>query len=659
MSQSRFVAVALVVLTFATFWHVNRNGFVGYDDPDYITANPIIQQGISKKGLAWAFGRIHGENTYWHPITWLSHMIDAELFGLKPAGHHLMSLALHVANAALLFLVLYKLTGALWPSALVAGLFALHPLQVESFAWATERKNVLSTFFFMLTLWCYASYARSPTIARYLSSLLAFLLGLMCKPALVPLPGLLLLLDYWPLRRLDLFKELREPNAPQHSLTPSKKWIVLEKIPFLALAIASSLITLSAHRGLGMLDQSDAPPRGLRLANVVVSYMSYIRKALWPGDLAVFYPFPKTIAVDTLVVCALFFVAITGIVLWQLKKRPWLAVGWFWFVGMLVPTIGIVTVGIQAMADRFVYISVIGLFLVFVWAIGDWIQRAKLSRPMTVAIALLPFAALIPLAARQVGYWKNDYTLFERARTVTRDNYMAYTAVGGVLMREGKLDAAMNYFGLAKDIQPGFADTYYSIGVAMYRSGRLYESITNFEHALRIRPDYNEARLNLGLALQSAGRLDDSIQAYRSLLEKHPESEAAHLGIGNAFLTKGLSANAIYHFREAIRLNANSAGAMARLAWILATHSDSSVRNGSEAVRLAKEACELTKYEHVQTVNTLAAAYAETGQFDLAIQTAEQALDLAKSKRELNLVPIIENLRDRYRRREPYREGSA
>ena len=396
MKRTTLVAVGLVLLTAAIFCRVGSLEFLSYDDPDYITLNPIIQKGLSGEGLAWAFGKIHGQETYWHPITWVSHMLDVEMFGLRPGGHHLVSLAFHIANVVLLFVMLNAATGALWRSALVAALFAIHPLQVESVAWITERKNVLSTFFWMLTLWFYVGYTRAPGTGRYLASLGSYAIGLMCKPALVPLPAVLLLLDYWPLRRLTFGSKTATPSPPVGvRRQPSLKKLLLEKLPFFALAIILSLITLSAHRGLGMINEAGAPPRSLEIGNIFVSYVRYLRKALWPSDLAVFYPFPTSLAADLVIGAVVILLAITALVLWQGKRKPYLAVGWFWFLGVLIPAIGIVRVGVQAMADRFVYVPIVGLFIAVVWWVADLLESRNVSTkvPLPSARWPLPFSS--------------------------------------------------------------------------------------------------------------------------------------------------------------------------------------------------------------------------------------------------------------------------
>jgi len=662
MRRTSIVAILLIFLTAATFWRVGGCDFLSYDDPDYVTLNPIVQKGLTAEGVAWAFGNIHGEQTYWHPITWLSHMLDVQLFGLNPTAHHLVSLAFHIANAVLLFLVLNAATAAFWRSALVAALFALHPLQVESVAWVTERKNVLSTFFLMLTLWTYVRYAKAARLRWYLLGLASYAVGLMCKPALVPLPFILLLADFWPLRRLTIgsprTKAVVSSAGVRSFPEVSRKKIILEKVPFLALAIASSVLTLSAHRALGMIEETGAPPRELELENVLVSYARYIRKVIWPSDLAIFYPFPTSLESDLVIGSVLVLLAITAVVLWQIKRRPYVAVGWFWFLVMLIPASGIVRVGIQAMADRFVYVPIIGLFVAAVWGVGELIERRNLSPKAKFAIGLIPILVFIPLTAIQVSYWKNDYAVFDHARNVTQDNYLAYNTLGRVLLQEGKLDEAMNYFAMAQQIRPTFPDVYYSIGVAMLMRGDAPRAAANLAEALRLKPNYPEARLNFALALQSVGHLDDSIENYKIFLRSEPRSLQAHLGLGNALMIKGQGKEALEHFRTAIQIDPKSAAATARLAWVLATDKDASIRNGQEALRLAEEACRLTKTNDVQAVNALAAAYAEVGQFDLAVRTAEQALEQATSKGQTAFVPLIETLRGLYRKQQPFREGA-
>jgi protein O-mannosyl-transferase len=646
------VAAVLAILTFSTFLKVRENGFVGYDDPDYLTLNPIVRQGLTRDGLAWAFGKIHGEQTYWHPLTWVSHMLDVQLFGMNATAHHLVSLGLHTANAVLLFLVFRTMTGALWRSAVLAALFAVHPLQVESVAWATERKNVLSTFFGVLTLYSYVRYAKAiengSRKSWYIVTVVVFALGLMCKPALVPLPGVLVLLDYWPLRRLPL-QSFRTPGPLSR--------ILVEKTPFFILSVGSIIITMLAHQGLGMLSEAAAVPKGLQWANVFLSYVKYVGKTIFPTNLAVFYPFPQAIDAGTVTLCILLLLALTVLAMFQREKRPYLLVGWLWFIGMLVPAIGVVHVGIQAMADRFVYVPIIGLFLCAVWGLTELLDRRHVITSVRAAFATIIIAVLGAISWSQIGYWKNDYSLFERARTVTRNNYMAYTAVGGVLLKQGQWAQAMEYFRIAREMEPTFADVYFSIGLAMAQKGQVTEAIANFQEAVRLKPFYPEAQLNLALMLQTAGQLDQSIVTYKQLLRVQRHSDQGHLGIGNALMIRGGVNEALDHLREAIRLNPQSSAAMARLAWILATHPNPNVRNGGEAVRLADQSCKLSGYAHTESLITLSAAYAENAQFSVAVHTADQALRSAHLKSETHLVRMIENLRNLYLTKQPYREG--
>jgi protein O-mannosyl-transferase len=653
------VAAVLAILTFSTFLKVRENGFVGYDDPDYLASNPIVRQGLTREGLTWAFGKIHGEQTYWHPLTWVSHMLDVQVFGMNAAAHHLVSLSLHTANAVLLFLVLRMMTGSLWRSAMVAALFAVHPIQVESVAWATERKNVLSTLFGMFTLYAYIRYVQTSDKERsrhwYILSTAFFALGLMCKPALVPLPGVLLLLDYWPLNRLNGKRlPVKVPSSNQRTLL---RTVLLEKIPFFIMAGASSIITMLAHRDLGMLSEAGAVPKSLQWANVFLSYVKYVANTIIPTNLAAFYPFPRTIDAHTLAVCIVLLAGITAMAVVQRYKRPYFLVGWLWFIGVLVPAIGVVHVGIQAMADRFAYVPIIGLFLCAVWSATDLLNRRQVPASVRTALATIIIAGLVAISWRQIGYWKNDYSLFERARTVTRNNYMAYTAVGGVLLKQGQWAQAMEYFRIAREMEPTFADVYFSIGVAMSQKGQVAEAITNLEEAVRLKPFYPEAQLNLALMLQTAGQLEQSIAIYEQLLRVQPRSDQAHLGIGNALMTRGRVNEALDHLHEAIRLNPQSSAAMARLAWILATHPDPNIRDGSQAVRLAEQSCNMSGYSHTESLITLSAAYAENAQFSPAVHIADQALRSAHLKHETHLIPMIENLRNLYQTEQPHRES--
>ena len=442
---SGWIAIALAVITLAAFWRITQNGFINFDDQDYVTENPMVQSGLNAKSFVWAFTTDFAGN--WHPLTWLSHELDVQLFGNEAGWHHLTSLLLHTANTLLLFLVLEKMTRALWRSAFVAALFAIHPLHVESVAWVAERKDVLSTFFFLLAIWAYARFAQIQNeklkIKNYLLALLFFAFGLMSKPMLVTTPFVLLLLDYWPLRRFELKTPLRNQEARKLSWIPG---FLIEKIPFFILALASSIVTVVVqHRG-GAIADVTALPMGVRAGNALVACVSYVRKMFLPVDLAAFYPFPKVFPVSLVAFSALALCGITILAVWRWRRSPYLAVGWFWFLGMLVPVVGLVQVGMQSMADRYTYIPLIGLFIALTW--GAWeIFGGRIQYKFiwaTVACGIL--AACFRLTMKQAGYWRDSETLFAHALQVTRNNPVAEYSYGAALVPQNRVDEAFPHF---------------------------------------------------------------------------------------------------------------------------------------------------------------------------------------------------------------------
>jgi tetratricopeptide (TPR) repeat protein len=657
MSRNLAIIAILLLLTGLTFSEVRHFGFVSYDDPDYITGNRLVQQGVTREGLAWAFGQLHGSETYWHPITWVTHMLDCQLFGVNGGPHHVVSLAFHAANVLLLFLLLRRATGAVWTSAMVAALFAVHPFQVESVGWVTERKNVVSTFFAILTLFAYVRYTEARKPRWYAAALGCFVLALMSKPAVVTIPCVMILLDYWPLGRLKLFGPGPSGRFTATKLKESAP-LFLEKVPFFLLSLATSALTIFAHRQLGMLEAHTKPPALLRFENTILSYFEYLRKVFWPVDLAAFYPFPKFISPEEVAGAVIVLAALTVFALWNLKRRPYLAVGWLWFVGVLFPMSGIVAVGIQAMADRFMYVPLIGVLIMVCFGARELLSKMASGRKIATVSAAVVLVACVGLSRAQVQSWKGDYELFERAREVTKDNYMAYTAVGGILLRQGKFDEAMSNFQTALVLEPNFPDIHLSLGYAMLYRGKFPEAAEEFQQALRLRPRYFEARSNLGVAYEYMGNAPAAIENFNEALQLNPNLTQAHLHLGNVLLTQGRFKEALQHFRKAVELEPNSVEALGRLSWLLATHADPTVRNGAEAVTLAQRACQLTKFEQAQILNALAAAYAESGKLDLATQTAQKALEIARSKQQANLIPMTESLLKLYQSGKPYREGN-
>jgi tetratricopeptide (TPR) repeat protein len=601
------VSVLLGLAILAAFWRVLTNDFITCDDPDYVINNMPIQNGLTLAGVRWAILTFHSNN--WHPLTWLSHMLDCQLYGLNPLGHHLTNLLLHIADAIVLFLLLRRMTGSTWRSALVAALFGLHPMHVQSVAWVSERKDVLSTLFFFLTIWAYARYARSKVESRglvggvegaprpsqrrvigfYILALLLFALGLMSKPMVVTLPFVLLLLDYWPLGRF----KLDAPSAPGDR---AKRWrlagrLTLEKLPFFALSGAASFLTVIAQRQNGNVATLQALPLDFRLSNAAISYMRYLGKLVWPARLAAHYPYVPGINIAGLAAAALALLAASLAAIALRKRMPYLTVGWFWFLGTLVPVIGIIQVGAQSMADRYSYIPFIGLFVIVSWGVGQiTLQRPGLQLPAVTGGCLAVIGCMI-LSSREVRWWKNTDILFTRAIAVTTNNAPAQMNLGATLAQEGKLD----------------------------------EAWAHLTEALRINPFYAEAQSNLGYVLAQKGKQAEAIPLYRACLERRPDLAQTHYLLGMALLATQQLAEAIQEYRACLAIDPNHILACNDLAWVLATDPSPEIRDVPEAVALAERACRLSKYKEPLFVGTLAAAYAAAGRFDDAVKTGERA----------------------------------
>ncbi len=419
---SLYFYLLIALVTTAVYWQVAQHDFVSFDDYQYITNNPWVNRGLTAEGVNWAFTAFYEGN--WHPLTWLSHMLDVEMYGMKATGHHLTNVFLHVTNALLLLFLLNRFTGAFWRSVFVAALFALHPLHVESVAWAAERKDVLSTLLCMLTLLAYGRYTAQPNLSRYLATFVLFILGLMAKPMLVTLPGILLLMDFWPLNRMDIGKnQLKAESSASGSACTTLLRIVLEKLPFLLISVVSCVVTYLAQQQSG--STAGSVPFDIRLGNALVSYVSYIGKIIWPHNLAAFYPFPDSIHFWQVSGAAVILMAISSTVFLLRRSSPYLTVGWLWYLGTLVPVIGFVKVGSQAMADRYSYIPSIGFFIMLVWGINALFATWRLQRRVVFIVALLVFSALSAQTWKQVGYWRNTVTLFEHSLIVTGTNFYA------------------------------------------------------------------------------------------------------------------------------------------------------------------------------------------------------------------------------------------
>ena len=643
--RALWVSLALIAANLIVYAQVWNHDFVNYDDPDYVTANPIVSDGLTRHGVSWAFTTVHSSN--WHPLTWLSHMLDVQLYGLNPGPHHLTSLLFHMVNTLLLFWLLHRMTAALGRSAFVAGLFAVHPLHVESVAWVAERKDVLSTLLGLLTICAYVAYVRQPRVRRYCLVLLLFALGLMAKPMLVTLPLVLLLLDFWPLRRIE-----SGPNPPGGA-EPRRDWrlqtfrLVLEKLPLLGLAAASSIVTLVAQRRGGSVTGLEKLPLKFRAASALVSYAAYIGKMLWPARLAVFYPYPRTLPAAWVVGALLGLLGISVAVMRAGLRHPYLPVGWLWYLGTMVPVIGLVQVGSQLMADRYTYVPLIGLFIMVAWGIPELVARWRPPGMVLPAAAFLAILACMLTAWGQVQYWQNSSTLWEHAQNVTTGNYLAYNNSGVTLAKQGKMDQAILAFSEALRIEPGYADVHNNLGKALASQGRLGEAIAEYSDAVSIKPGFAEAHYNMGNALADQGRTDEAIAQYSQALRIKPDfpgahdslgsvldSPEAHDNLGVALAKQGKVDEAIGEFREALRIKPDDPVTHNNLGIGLAKQGkmDEAIHEFQEAVRIQPD--------YAEAHNNLGYVLASQGRVDQAIAQYSEVLriapDFPEARRSLN-----------------------
>ena len=661
MRRDLALIVFLVLVTLAVYGQVVDHAFVNFDDNEYVYENPHVQRGLTGKGFGWALTTTRTGN--WHPVTWLSHMIDCELFGLTAGCHHLVNVFLHILNSVLLYLVLRCMTGEVWRSAMVAAMFALHPLHVESVAWISERKDVLSTLFFMLTLWAYGRYAASPSRMRY-GLVLGFLAwGLMAKPMLVTLPFVLLLLDFWPLGRF-------QPGGTRSRL-------VVEKLPLLALAAASSVATFVAQRQEGAMSLTYVVPFMDRIANALVTYVAYMGKMLWPGHLAVFYPYRDALPTGLWVGAALVLAGITVLAGWAGRRRRYLAVGWLWYLGTLVPVIGFVQVGAQSMADRYTYVPLIGLFVMVVWTLGDVAARWRHAR---IGIAALAGAAILGCVGAtwiQVGHWRSGITLFEHTLKVTKNNALAHTNLGAALkeagreneairqyrealridpdhanahvnlgialMGQGEEDQAITHYREAVRIRPGFAQAHNQLGIALAQRGEIDEAVSHYREAVRARSDFARAHSNLGAALMARGNTDEAITCLRLAVQLDPDSPQAHGNLATALMLNGKPDEGIAQYRQALRIDPAFAEGHLNLAIALAQQGsrDEAITHHREAVRLNPRMAEVpldleTARSTPESIHDLAVSLAMQGEIDEAVDRFREALRLDPRRAEFH-----------------------
>ncbi len=578
------ICTALVILTVITFWQLKDCGFINYDDSMYVYENAYVQSGLNWESVKQAFSsELVRKSANWHPLTWLSLMLDHSIFGLNPSGYHLINLLFHVMNTLLLFVILLRMTKTIWPCAFVAVLFAIHPLHVESVAWIAERKDVLSTFFWMLTLGAYSYYVEHPGFRRYLPVILFFALGLMAKPMLVTLPFVLLLLDYWPLQRFaeinpgrkvqpevlktvtsdqqkkkskkkDALKEILEIKKQAN---PEYKWSLIypllwEKIPFFALALLSSVATYMAQQKGGSVSSVEVLSPAARIGNAFISYIAYIGKMIWPNNLSVFYPYPEGLLLWQGFGAVSLLIVITIAVFRIGKRHVYVTTGWLWYLGTLVPVIGIVQVGSQAMADRYTYIPLIGLFIVVAWGVPELLKEWKYRKEMLFAAAALSIMCLSIISWKQVGHWQNNFTLYDHALAVTENSWLAYDNRGVAYYSQGGYKQAIEDFNRAIEIKPHHEKTYNNRGNAYHALGRYRQAIEDFNKAIEIKTDFPEAYNNRGNAYLALGNYKLAMGDINKAMEIKPDYATAHNSRGNVYQNLGNYHQAIEDYGRAI-----------------------------------------------------------------------------------------------------------
>ena len=714
------VCIFLAALVWLAFGQTIHHAFINYDDDAYVYQNFVVRAGLTRRGILWAF--TFGEIGHWHPVTWFSHMLDCQIWGLRAGGHHLTNVLLHAAAAILLFLALKQMTGTLWRSACVASFFAIHPQRVESVAWIAERKDVLSGVFFMLTILAYVRYVRkSPSLGGYALVVILFALGLMSKGMLVTLPFVLLLLDYWPLRRFT--PEMLE--SIWHSENRARlRRLIVEKIPLFLLSVASCVMTSLSPERIAPALQMSLPSR---IENVIVSYVIYVKQMLYPVGLEIPYfnppgGFPLW---QVGLALALLLGVSAGAFVFR-KRHPYLIVGWLWYLGMMAPVIGLVQISYYARADRYTYLPHIGLYMMAIWGGAELFGRSRAGRYVLSVAALVMIAALLLRTQAQASFWRDSETLWTHVLMENPNNQVAHNNLGLVLADKGEIETAIMHFEKALEIQPMYADAYNNIGTALSRTGQtreaivqykkalalwsdqpqmqnnlgtalaqngqLTEAIPHFRKAIQLKPDFADAYGNLGHALLLEGQTDEALPQFLKALEINPDSVQAHKEIAEALLRKGRASEAIAHYRKILELGGddadvrfNLAGALAAtarweeaianyrdvirlqpdapqpraaLAWLLATTPEEKWRDGAAAVVLAKESIARTPNPDARQLDTLAAAYAEVGDFDAASETAIRAQEKARTSGDDLLSQEIGQRLDLYQQHQPYRQPS-
>jgi protein O-mannosyl-transferase len=675
------ICAGLIALPWIVFYQTLHYGFVNCDDNSYVYENPTLAAGLSLRALAWPYTHFYAAN--WHPLTTVSYMLDFQLHRLNAGGYHFTNLVFHTATTVLLFLLLRNMTGANWRSAFVAAIFAIHPLHVESVAWISERKDVLSAFFFVLTLGAYARYARMRWAPNYVLVTMLFVFGLMSKPMLVTAPFVLLLMDYWPLNRFT------DRNAIGKLLA--------EKIPLLFFSAASCVVTIFAQKAA--ITPAEDLPLMWRIDNALMSYVVYLKQTIWPTRLSVFYPiFQDELRAWQIAGAVAALVAITVAVLAWRRTRPYLLTGWFWYLGMLVPVIGIVQVGAQAHADRYMYLPQIGIAIAVVWGVSDLVRSWHLQRQLGFAIAGV-ITLLAFVSWQQTSFWRNGETLWSHALSVDKRNDLAHYGLGDIFLRRNEFEKAIVEFRAGLKIRPEQPNGEEYLGVVLLKGGRVDEAIAHFNEALRLMPSHPNASFDLGNALFQKGDIDGAIEHYQQALNNksdqvvpgfvQPDYVAAHYNLGNCYIQRGDPNRAMSEFQEALKLSPDNAqvrnnlgfafsqlgrtrqavaewaaavrldpkniDALGNLVWVLATSSDPSVRDGRRAIELIEQAQNVSK-SNPKILRVVAAAQAETGNFEAAVNTANAALVSANQQGDGDLVQALQSDLSLYESKKPLRD---
>ena len=650
--QALCIYLLLALVTIAVFWQVGSCDFISYDDLDYVRNNDRVNTGLSWENVIWAFTKSHASN--WHPLTWVSHMLDCQLFGLDPGGHHLTNLLLHLANTLLLFAVLSRMTGAVWRSVFVAAAFALHPLHIESVAWVSERKDVLSTLFWILTMGAYLGYVNRPNKGRYVLTLLVFGLGLMAKPMLVTLPLVLLLLDYWPLGRFQKTSHHVDTGRTQKAIFGH---LFLEKIPLLALSAGSCAITFFAQQKGGAVMATNMIPIDLRIANAIISYAKYIGKMIWPSRLAVIYPHPFGALVTwQTVLTTVLLLAISVWVICLAKKRGYFAVGWFWYIITLLPVIGIVQVGSQAMADRYTYIPLTGLFIIIAWAGAELTTKLPYRKILLAVLSVTVLLAMAITSRLQLRHWRNSVAIFEHALEVTENNniahgylvrplfkqgrvdeaiahnyqalrinpndYVGHINLGFILSKSGKFDQAVEYYTRAIQIGPDYPAAYIDLGTVLMKQGKIAEAIEQYQQVLRLTPDNAKVYNDMGIALSRQDKLDSAVAYFNKALQIDPEFAKAHCNLGYALTRQGKFDKAVEHYTRAIQITPEVPVIYKHLADVL-------IQQGkiAEAIEQYQQVLRL-RPDNAQVYNDMGIVFSRQDKLDSAVAYFNKALQI-------------------------------